>query len=175
MPCSLPVELCTADAHARRIEALRALDFPDFDAALALFNYGGQRRHGGRTIQDYFFVPRRQSAAGRDAAAERVCTRCWAALPRHGSFFLDAAKGWVEADQLCRPCLVCAMRKALGEWDEGAAAKARRVVQQAWAPNINTQLAGEVAAGWMVAATQLLRAAAAAAAAAGGLQPHPAC
>lgn len=145
----------------KRNEALQAMDFPDLDAALTLFNYYGERHVGPITLQDYFFIPRRSAASSSSTshpfhdskhpfdkvAGEAVCTRCGTPITRHAEFFVDTAKRRFEADRLCRPCLVFSARKQFFEAAEShdiadlLENEVRRLREMRWAPRINVELA----------------------------------
>jgi hypothetical protein len=151
------------DMRNKRNEALQAMDFPDIDQALTLFNYYGERHIPDRhlTLQDYFFTPRRATASSasflsphhhseREPVGE-ICTRCGHPITRHAEFFVDTAKRRFEADLLCRPCLVFSARQVFGstgsnssttsDVDAALAQEVQRLREMKWAPRINVELA----------------------------------
>ncbi|KAG7667352.1 hypothetical protein NADE_002851 [Nannochloris sp. 'desiccata'] len=140
----------------KRNEAMHAIDFPDFDQALALFNYYGERNVRNITLQDYFFTPRRATASASIYSSEppatytilgEVCTRCGNPITRHAEFFVDTAKRRSEADLLCRPCLVVSARQvfrsttAMSDTDAALAHEVQRLREMKWSPRINVELA----------------------------------
>lgn len=128
------------DAAAKRSE--RAQEFPNFDAALTVFNSKGERQVRTVTIQEWYFTPRRQVAAVPSSSHHsHTCTRCFTNIARHTDFFVDRAKQPSHADVLCRHCLVCCMRRMLGQDDAALVAEAQRLSR--WHPTVDADLAGK--------------------------------
>lgn len=125
---------------------MRTLEFGDFESALHVFNYHGERRSqrfNGRKIQDYFFTVRRSVTHGNTEMHHDMCTRCFHDLPRHGITYVDVAKRHADADKLCQDCLAFVMRRDLGYDEDLIGREARRLITVQWSPLINVELAGK--------------------------------
>lgn len=135
-----------ADLTARARRAENPLDFQDFDSALTVFNYRGERKIRTVIIQDWYFIQRRQTCTARTSAAlvdhiRTCCTRCCIAIPRHDFFFIDYSKKRTHADELCRKCLTSLMRNLLGEDDVQVMTEAQDLRASGWSPTIDIALA----------------------------------
>jgi hypothetical protein len=144
----------------KRDEALHTKEFPNFEHALTLFNYYGERHVAGHfTLQDYYFASRRSTASPSPHSTHHhrsnhpvvqskgeVCTRCGNSISRHTVYFIDTAKRRSEADLLCRPCLVVAARQVFSstfssDIDAVLAQEVQRLHDMKWIPIINVELA----------------------------------
>eukprot|EP00887_Chlorella_sp_A99_P001017 scaffold14.g1017.t1 len=125
----------TKEAAAKRAAALSAQPFASpqaFSSALVVFNQRGERRsRAGRTLQDWYFAPRRCST--RLEAAP--CHRCHVAIRRREVFYIDAAKPWRLADEMCQVCMTYVVRSHLGEDDAAILAEAERLLD--WRPSVD--------------------------------------
>jgi hypothetical protein len=142
------------DVKIKRAESLQLPRFEDFETILMEFNRRGERRCSIRTtstrmernitIQDYYFVPRRQSSTPRAATAHTVvCTRCHRNVARHARYYVDIAKRRAEADRLCFDCISCVMQR---RWRDGSGhvsgdGTTSSNAAVGWGPSIDVELA----------------------------------
>jgi hypothetical protein len=101
----------------KRRERQAVRDFADeagFRAALLVVNKRGERRRGARAAQEWYYVAR--SAARH--SGDLPCTHCRLHIQRRATYFVDRAAE-AQADEVCRPCMLCVMRRLLGH-DDGA-------------------------------------------------------
>lgn len=128
------------DSAFKRTQALAASNFSDaqtFKLALVVFNRRGEHRKGIRRVQDWYFAERHKPAT----SVEQHCARCCVNVSRQETYFVDKAKDWKQADELCRQCLVWAMRFHLGNDDRAIMEEAQQILESSWGPVLNHRLA----------------------------------